>query len=128
VGVGIVDVEEIDRINILQATYMAMKTAVDALAPDHVLVDGNRTPLWHYPSTTLVGGDGRCLSIAAASIIAKVTRDRIMAALAADFPGYGWATNKGYGTAEHDAALDRLGVTVHHRRSYAPVAKRLARV
>lgn len=74
----------------------------------------------------VVGGDARCLSIAAASIIAKVTRDRIMTALAADHPGYGWAANKGYGTAEHSAALDRLGVTIHHRRSYAPVARRLA--
>lgn len=125
VGVGIVEVAEIERINILQATFVAMTRAVAPLDPDHVLVDGNRAPLWYYATQTVVGGDGRCLSIAAASIIAKVTRDRIMEALAADFPGYGWAANKGYGTPEHSAGLDRLGVTIHHRRSYAPIAKRI---
>ena len=77
-------------------------------------------------ATLLVGGDRRSLSIAAASIIAKVTRDAIMARLAVEHPGYGWERNAGYGTAEHRAALDRLGVTVHHRRSFAPVARRLA--
>ena len=126
VSVGFAEVAEIDRINILQATFAAMTRAVAPLAPDHVLVDGNRAPRWLYATQTIIGGDGRCLSIAAASIIAKVTRDRLMIALAADHPGYGWAANKGYGTAEHSAALDRLGVTIHHRRSYAPVARRLA--
>lgn len=125
VGVGIVEVAEIDRINILQATFAAMTRAVAPLDPDHVLVDGNRAPLWHYPTQAVVGGDARCLSIAAASIIAKVTRDRIMQRLADDFPGYGWAANKGYGTPEHSAGLDRFGVTIHHRRSYAPIAKRI---
>lgn len=125
VGVGIAEVAEIDRINILQATFAAMARAVAPLGPDHVLVDGNRAPRWHYPTTTIIGGDGRCLSIAAASIIAKVTRDRIMERLEADFPGYGWAANKGYGTPEHSAGLDRLGVTIHHRRSYAPIARRI---
>ena len=125
VGVGIVEVAEIDRINILQATFVAMTRAVDALDPDHVLVDGNHAPRWHYATTTVVGGDARSLSIAAASIIAKVTRDRIMLALADAFPGYGWEANMGYGTAAHAAALDRLGVTIHHRRSYAPIARRL---
>lgn len=126
VGVGVVAVGEIDRINILQATFVAMTRAVDALDPDHVLVDGNRAPRWRYATTTVIGGDARCVSIAAASIIAKVTRDRIMTVLASEFPGYGWAANKGYGTAQHSAALDRLGVTIHHRRSYAPIARRLA--
>jgi ribonuclease HII len=89
------------------------------------LIDGNRAPELPCPSTTLVGGDRRSLSIAAASIIAKVTRDRIMAQLAVEHPGYGWERNAGYGTAEHRAALDRLGVTAHHRRSFKPIASRL---
>lgn len=125
VGVGIGEVAEIDRINILQATFMAMTKAVALLSPDHVLVDGNRLPLWAYRAQAIIGGDARCLSIAAASIIAKVTRDRMMLGLAAQFPGYGWERNKGYGTAEHAAGLDHYGVTVHHRRSYAPIRSRL---
>ena len=125
IGVGQSDVGEIDALNILQATLLAMARAVAALhpAPDHVLVDGNRLPALPLPATAVVGGDRLCLSVAAASIVAKVTRDRLMADLARQFPGYGWERNAGYGTPEHQAALGRLGVTPHHRRSFAPVHK-----
>jgi ribonuclease HII len=125
IGVGHADVGEIDALNILQATMLAMARAVAALdaVPDHVLVDGNRLPALSVPATAVVGGDRLCLSVAAASIVAKVTRDRLMADLARHFPGYGWERNAGYGTPEHQAALRRLGVTPHHRRSFAPVHK-----
>jgi ribonuclease HII len=128
IGVGAASVAEIDRLNILAATLVAMRRAVDDLdvAPAHVLIDGNRMPELTCPATTVVGGDRRSLSIAAASIVAKVTRDRIMARLARRYPGFGWERNAGYGTAEHRSALDRLGVTPHHRRSFAPVARVLA--
>ncbi len=127
-GVGIAEVEDIDRINILQATFLAMARAVDGLGRtvDWALVDGNRKPRLACRVECLVGGDGLSLSIAAASIIAKVTRDRLMLQLADQFPGYGWDRNMGYGTAEHRAALIRLGPTPHHRRSFAPVAELLA--
>jgi ribonuclease HII len=123
VGIGIGPVERIDRDNILEATLWAMVRAVESLplAPCHALVDGNRLPALPCPGTALVGGDGRSLTIAAASIVAKVTRDRMMTDLARAHPGYGWERNKGYGTGEHSAAIARLGVTVHHRRSFAPV-------
>lgn len=126
VGVGIADVAEIDEINILNATWLAMCRAVEALprAPRHALVDGNRLPKGLACSgEALVGGDARCASIAAASIVAKVTRDEIMVALAQQHPGYGWETNAGYGVPAHMAALQTLGVTPHHRRSFAPVHK-----
>ncbi len=127
IGVGVASVAEIDRLNILAATLVAMRRAVDDLdvAPAHALVDGNRAPELGCPATTVVGGDARSLSIAAASIVAKVTRDRIMARLARRYPGFGWERNAGYGTPEHRAALMRLGVTPHHRRSFAPVARLL---
>jgi ribonuclease HII len=127
VGVGIASVEEIDALNILWATMLAMTRAVAALgvAPGMVLVDGNRCPDWAYPSRAIVGGDALCLSIAAASIIAKEKRDQMMIAHDAAYPGYGWARNKGYGTADHRDALVRLGPTPLHRRSFAPVAQRL---
>jgi ribonuclease HII len=124
VGVGIAGVEEIDALNILRANDLAMLRAIGALnpAPAAALIDGNRVPPgWPCRAQALVGGDGRSLSIAAASIIAKVTRDRIMAELAKAHPGYGWERNQGYGTAEHRAALTRLGVTWHHRRSFRPI-------
>lgn len=123
VGVGEASPEEIDRINILQATFLAMTRAVAALpvAPDHVLVDGNRTPRWRWRCDAIVGGDGLSVSIAAASIIAKVTRDRHMIRLHEAFPGYGWHENKGYPTRAHLEAVTRIGVTVHHRRSFGPV-------
>src|SRR6476620_3732575 len=122
-GVGIVSVEEIDQINIYWARMLAMTRAVEALGlePAWVLVDGNACPKWQRPSKAIVEGDAKCRSIAAASIIAKVTRDRIMADFAKEYPGYGWETNRGYGTPEHYRALDALGVTPLHRRSFAPV-------
>ncbi len=124
VGVGIGDVALIDRDNILQATMFAMVAAVAglSLAPGLVLIDGNRLPK-RLPcaARAIVRGDARCLSIAAASIIAKVTRDRMMVALAAEFPGYGFERHKGYGVPEHKIALAKLGVTPHHRRSFKPV-------
>jgi ribonuclease HII len=125
VGVGIGDEVRIDRDNILAATMWAMAEAVRGLpcAPDFALVDGNRNPALSCPVQTIVSGDARSLSIAAASIIAKVTRDRIMIRLDQDFPAYGFARHKGYGTAAHHAALQRVGACVHHRKSFAPIAK-----
>ena len=103
---------------------LAMRRAVEALPvlPDIALVDGNRAPDLSCRVQTVVKGDSRSSSIAAASIVAKVTRDRIMAGLARDYPGYGWETNQGYGTAAHRDGLDRHGVTIHHRRSFKPIA------
>ncbi len=123
VGVGIADVDRIDRDNILAATLWAMRTALDDLssAPAYALIDGNRMPDLPCPAETVVKGDGRCLSIAAASIVAKTTRDRVMRSLSEECPGYGWERNMGYGTAEHSAAIGRLGVTPHHRRSFRPI-------
>jgi len=124
VGVGIAEVAEIDSLNILRATLVAMQRAVAALAsaPEAALIDGNMTPTLPMPARAIVAGDSLCFSIAAASIVAKVTRDRIMERLAADHPGYGWERNAGYGTEEHRVALERLGITPHHRRSFAPIA------
>ncbi len=124
VGVGMASVEEIDRVNILQATFLAMLRAVEALpvAPNHLLIDGNRKPkTLPCACRTVVGGDAISLSIAAASIIAKVTRDRIMAELALAHPHYGWERNAGYGTPEHQRALSMVGISPHHRRSFEPV-------
>ena len=128
VGVGIASVEEIDTLNIYWARMLAMTRAVDALGldPEMVLVDGNRCPKWERPSVAIVAGDAKSRSIAAASIVAKVTRDRIMADHAREWPGYGWETNKGYGTPEHHRGLDSLGPTPLHRRSFAPVRHYLA--
>lgn len=122
-GVGSATVEEIDTINIYWATMLAMRRAVAALGfvPTLVIVDGNADPKCGHPTRTLVDGDALCLSVAAASIIAKVTRDRIMRALAAQHPHYGWAENKGYGTPVHQAALRLHGPTPHHRRSFRAV-------
>jgi ribonuclease HII len=123
VGVGEASVDEIDLVNIRQATHLAMARAIRALVipAAFALVDGNDAPALPCPCDTIVGGDGRSVSIAAASIIAKVTRDRMMQALHREHPGYGWITNKGYGTEEHLDALSRLGPCLHHRRSFAPV-------
>lgn len=124
IGLGQCSVAEIDRMNILQATFEAMRRARAALrlTPDHALVDGKSLPPGlGCSATALIGGDDISCSIAAASIIAKVTRDRLMADLAREFPGYGWQTNAGYGTAAHMAAMSRLGVTPHHRVSFRPV-------
>jgi ribonuclease HII len=124
VGVGVADVAEIDSLNILRATLLAMQRAVAALSapPSSALIDGNIAPSLCCPAHTVVEGDSRCLSIAAASIVAKVTRDRLMAELSVAHPGYGWDHNAGYGTQEHRIALQRLGITPHHRRSFAPIA------
>jgi ribonuclease HII len=124
-GFGEASVAEIDRLNILKATFLAMQRAVAALGHPigHALVDGNQVPPLGCPVQCVIGGDGISLSIAAASVIAKVRRDRLMADLAALHPGYGWETNAGYGTAAHLKALRNLGPTPHHRTSFAPVAQ-----
>ena len=124
VSVAHATVDEIDALNILRASHLAMRRAIDGLArrPDHLLVDGNMIPRGLTLSAeALVKGDARSLSIAAASIVAKVARDRIMCKLAADFPGYDWDRNAGYPTKSHKQALVRLGVTPHHRVSFKPV-------
>lgn len=128
VGIGIVSALEIDEINILQATYLAMKRAMHNLQsqPSLALVDGNRAPPLICKVQTIIKGDALCLSIAAASIIAKVTRDRIMIDLEKHYPGYGFATHKGYGTVKHAAALARLGPCMEHRKSFKPIAALLA--
>lgn len=125
VGVGLATVEEIDRINILQATLLAMKRAVGALEvePSSILVDGNCLPRWHYRADAVIGGDTIHPCISAASIIAKEHRDRIMREAAAYHPHYGWERNMGYGTREHITALRRYGPSPLHRKSFVPVAQ-----
>ena len=123
-GVGIIHAEEIDRINILQATYRAMNAALAQLAPaaEHALVDGRPVPSLAVPQTAIVKGDAKSFSIAAASILAKVTRDRLMVQYDKEWPVYGFAAHKGYGTAAHLAALAEHGACPIHRRSFAPVS------
>jgi ribonuclease HII len=123
VGVGEASVDEIDLVNIRQATHLAMARAVRALslAPNFALVDGNDAPALPCRCDTLIDGDAKSVSIAAASIIAKVTRDRMMRTLHEEFPGYGWFNNKGYASEEHLFALNQIGPRRHHRRSFAPV-------
>jgi ribonuclease HII len=123
IGIGAASVREIDRINILRASLKAMTRAVAALGvrPDLALIDGNIAPELPCAAQTVIGGDALSFSIAAASVIAKVTRDRIMRALARSHPAYGWETNVGYTTRAHTAAIGRVGLTPHHRRSFAPV-------
>ncbi|HEY9080264.1 ribonuclease HII [Magnetovibrio sp.] len=128
-GVGVASVAEIDELNILQATMLAMRRAVVDLAvvPDYALIDGNRVPSGlPCAAEAVVKGDGRSLSIAAASIVAKVSRDRMMAELDRLYPGYGWAANAGYGTKAHQDGLKRLGITPEHRKSFAPIRKMLS--
>lgn len=123
-GLGVATVEEIDRINIYHASHLAMVRALEALARpyDHVLVDGNQTPKGlSRPATAVVKGDQLCLSVAAASIIAKEWRDERMRELDAGYPGYGFAVHKGYSTPAHARALKELGACDIHRRSFAPV-------
>jgi len=122
-GVGMADVEEIDRINILRASHLAMLRAFEACPsrPAYALVDGNQPPNLPCPITCIIGGDGISLSIAAASIIAKVVRDQIMRELAVTHPVYGWETNVGYSTRDHLSALKEHGPTPYHRRSFRPV-------
>jgi ribonuclease HII len=123
VGIGVADVTRIDADNILNAALWAMAQAVARLdcAPKLVLIDGNKAPTLDFPTRTIVQGDAKCLSIAAASIVAKVARDAMMTELARSFPHYGFDRHKGYGTPEHQAAIARYGVTPHHRRSFRPV-------
>ena len=127
VGVGIADTERIDRDNILRASHWAMAQAVRQLdfAPNLALVDGKHLPALGCPAEAIIDGDAKVLSIAAASIIAKVTRDRIMVAFAATFPGYGFEKHKGYGTSEHRAAIAAMGLTMLHRRSFKPIQEAL---
>lgn len=124
-AVGLASVEEIDRLNILQATLLAMTRAVEALCvdPAEVWVDGNRLPRWRYKAKAFVGGDALHPVISAASIIAKEHRDRLMREAAATHPHYGWERNAGYGTAQHMAALREHGPTPFHRNSFSPVAQ-----
>jgi len=123
VGIGVADVARIDTDNILNAALWAMSQAVARLAcrPRLVLVDGNKAPHLDCATRAIVQGDAKCLSIAAASIVAKITRDAMMAEIARDYPGYGFDRHKGYGTREHHEAIARYGVTPHHRRSFRPV-------
>jgi ribonuclease HII len=122
-SLGRCEASEIDELNIYQATMLAMKRAVEGLsiAPEYVLVDGNRCPKWRWPSEPVIKGDSRVEAISAASILAKVTRDREMEALDVRFPGFGLSQHKGYPTPVHLEALNRLGVTPEHRRSFRPV-------
>ena len=124
VSIGQASVAEIDEINILRASHLAMRRAVAGLSerPDHLLIDGTMIPReLNIPATAVVRGDGKSLSIAAASIVAKIRRDRLMVDLAQQHPGYGWEQNMGYGTKSHMDALQNLGVTPHHRRKFKPV-------
>lgn len=128
VGIGQATAAEIDEINILQASFLAMKRAMDSVQARGIqvsfaLIDGNRLPDWEIPCQAIIGGDAKSVSIAAASIVAKVTRDHIMQELARAYPAYGWDKNAGYGTKTHSEALARYGVTPHHRKSYAPVKR-----
>jgi ribonuclease HII len=126
-AIAAVDAETIDRINIRQASLLAMRRAVEqlALSPDFLLVDGRDTINWSCPQQAVIHGDATSFSIAAASVLAKVHRDRLLVELDREFPGYGLASHKGYGSPEHLAALARLGPTPLHRRSYQPVAQTL---
>lgn len=126
IGVGLASSEEIDAMNILQATFLAMKRAVKQVEGqgyrvDYCLIDGNRLPNWEWKSQTVIKGDSVSLSIAAASIVAKVLRDRLMAELGEQYPWYGWSKNAGYGTKEHIEGLKKYGVCSYHRKSYAPI-------
>ena len=130
IGIGAASAVEIDRFNILAATHLAMRRAVRSLRrePAFALIDGNSSPAdLPCPARAVVKGDSLCLSIAAASIVAKVTRDRIMGTLACRYPAYGWDRNAGYGTRQHREGLLAAGVTSHHRRTFAPVAEMLER-
>ncbi len=129
-GIGEASAQEIDSLNILQATFLAMQRALEqataqfGILPEFVLIDGNRLPKdWTIPAQAVIKGDHLSLSIATASILAKVTRDRMMVDLARQHPQYGWERNAGYGTKEHIAAIEQYGITPHHRQSYAPIKK-----
>lgn len=123
IGFGMASVAEIEKINVLQASYLAMQRAIGRIQPlDHALIDGRTIKVdFGVPITTIIKGDSLSYSIACASIVAKVRRDRLMTRLAGRYPGYGWERNRGYGTAQHLSALRSLGVTPWHRKTYAPV-------
>ncbi len=127
IGVGSVDQFRIDKVNILQATILAMKKAIGQLQPppDYLLIDGKYLPKFIYPAEAIISGDSKCASIAAASIIAKVTRDRLMVELESYFPGYGFAQHKGYGTKQHREAIEKLGPTPLHRLTFGGVKEHL---
>ena len=127
IGIGCASVEEIDAFNILRATLVAMGRAIDNLPerPDYILVDGNHLPKTNLEEQSVIRGDSRSYSIAAASIIAKVKRDKLMSELSLECPGYGWETNAGYGTKTHQEALLIHGVTKHHRKSFSPIRNML---
>ena len=131
IGIGWASSGEIDQLNILEASMIAMKRAVLSLRkqiildPDYILIDGNKVPSFDFPSKAIVRGDEKSLSIAAASIVAKSKRDAFMTSLSKLYPCYGWEKNAGYGTREHLAAIEREGITAHHRRSFKPIANYL---
>ena len=131
IGVGWASSGEIDQLNILEATMLAMQRAISSLQkqiildPDYILIDGNKVPRLDFPSKAIVRGDEKSISIAAASIVAKSKRDAFMTSLSKLYPCYGWEKNAGYGTREHLAAIEREGITVHHRRSFKPIANYL---
>lgn len=127
VGVGISSIEEIDSMNVLQATFLSMKRAVEDLnpQPEYILVDGNLDPGLNFKTKCIIKGDSISISIAAASVIAKVTRDNLMLKLDKEFPNYNWKKNKGYGTAEHRNALELHGPCKYHRKSFSPINKML---
>lgn len=129
IGVGIASVEEIDQLNIRKAAHLAMKRAVESLPikPSYVLVDGTGCPSWSFDAEPIIKGDQKSYSIAAASIIAKVTRDRLMTELSHQHPQYGWEKNAGYGTKTHQEALSQFGITPHHRTSFAPIKSLLSK-
>ncbi len=127
VGVGVSSIEEIDSMNVLQATFLSMKRAVEDLnpQPEYILVDGNLDPGLNFKTKCIIKGDSISISIAAASVIAKVTRDNLMLKLDKEFPNYNWKKNKGYGTAEHRNALELHGPCKYHRKSFSPINKML---
>ena len=127
VGVGISSIEEIDSMNVLQATFLSMKRAVEDLnpQPEYILVDGNLDPGLNFKTKCIIKDDSISISIAAASVIAKVTRDNLMLKLDKEFPNYNWKKNKGYGTAEHRNALELHGPCKYHRKSFSPINKML---
>jgi ribonuclease HII len=126
-GIGAASTREIERVNILQATVRAMRRALNRLStrPDMVLVDGRPLPTLGWDHEAIIDGDAKCYSIACASIVAKVTRDRLMRSLASRYPGYGWEHNVGYATAEHRAAIEELGPTRHHRVTFLQLQREL---
>jgi ribonuclease HII len=125
IGIGAASVREIDRLNILQASVLAVRRALKRLAvtPNHIVVDGKSIRTYDFQHTAVVHGDSRCYSIACASIVAKITRDRVMHALAGRYPQYRWENNVGYATANHLRGIAEHGITPHHRRSFLPVAQ-----